>query len=142
MVEEIQEHLGIMGHASVLAGTLTWSPATQGDETRRVVVSVKSKEGKTRIRVEERFEMRGWRRVFIPVGGLSGILVATIMATVLGVADSAMPGLIIPFAGAGVASGIFGSIKFELNTRRPQLQSLSQRLAAISEKSVKRLLGA
>lgn len=141
LVEEIQGHLGIMGHASVLAGTLTWSPATQGEETRRVVVSVKSREGRTRIRVEERFEMRGWRRIFVVVGGLSGITLAAITAALLGIADAAMPQMIIPFAGAGVASGIFGSIKFEANTRRPQLQGLSQRLAAIAENAVKGLLG-
>lgn len=142
LVEEIQGHLGIMGHASVLAGTLTWSPATQGDETRRVVVSVTSKEGQTRIRVEERFEMRGWRRLFVAGGALSGVAFAALAATVLGVADAAMPALIIPFLGAGVASGVFGSIKFEANTRRPQLQGLSQRLASIAENSVRGLLGA
>jgi len=141
LVEEIQDRLGIMGHASVLAGTLTWSPATQGEEVRRVVVSVKSKEGRTRIRVEERFEMRGWRRVFIGVGALSGIMFAAVTATFLGIADAAMPALIIPFAGMGVASGVFGSIKFEANTRRPQLQGLSQGLSAIAEKAVKGLLG-
>lgn len=141
LVEEIQGHLGIMGHASVLGGTLTWSPATQGEETRRVVVSVKSREGRTRIRVEERFEIRGWRRLFIGVGALSGVMFAALTATAFGIADATMPALILPFMGAGIASGVFGTIKFETNTRRPQLQGLSQRLAAISEKAVKGFLG-
>jgi hypothetical protein len=140
-VEEIQGQLGIMGHASVLAGTLTWSPATQGEEVRRVVVSVKSKEGRTRIRVEERFEIRGFRRGFIVAGGLTGVMFAAVMATFLGVADATMPALILPFAGLGVASGVFGTIKFEANTRRPQLQGLSQRLADIAGNAVKGLLG-
>lgn len=37
MVEEIQDRLGIVGHASVLAGALTWSPATQNEDSRRLV---------------------------------------------------------------------------------------------------------
>jgi len=139
MVEEIQEHLAIMGHASVLANTLTWGPATHGEESRRVVVSVKKKDGMTRVRVEERFEIRSYRRFFVAMGGLSGALFAALAAAVLGVGGDSMPALLIPFMGMGVAGGVFGTIKFEANTRRPQLEALSRRLKDIAETAVGRL---
>ncbi|MBT8395949.1 MAG: serine/threonine protein kinase [Gemmatimonadetes bacterium] len=141
MVDEIQETLGIMGHASVLANTLTWSPATQGEDSRRVVVAVKSKDGVTRIRVEERFEIRSFRRAFVAVGGVSGAVIAAVTATFLGIADSAMPALLIPFMGLGVVSGVVGTIRFEANTRRPQLEALSGRLREIAEKMTRKLPG-
>ena len=141
MVEEIQETLGIMGHASVLSNTLTWSPATQGDDSRRVVVSVKSKEGRTRIRVEERFEIRSFRRAFVAAGGFSGAVFAAVMATFLGIADQALPALLIPAMGLGVVGGVVGTIKFEANTRRPQLAALCERLKEMAEGVVRRLPG-
>jgi hypothetical protein len=137
MVEEIQENLQVMGHASVLANNLTWSPATQGEESRRVVVSVKNKGGQTRIRLEETYGIRGFRRALIPVGAVTGVVFAVLIATILGIADQALPGLIIPIMGLGIVGGIFGTIKFEANTRRPQLAALLERLKGIGEKSLK-----
>jgi hypothetical protein len=141
IVEEIQNELGIMGHASVLAGNLTWSPASQGEESRRIVISVRSKEGRTRVRVEERFEIRGFRRAFIAVGGLSGFVFAALVSTVFGMPESSVPALLIPCLGAGVVSGVVGTIKFEANTRRPQLQALTDRLASLAKAAVERLPG-
>jgi len=140
IVEEIQNELGVMGHASVLAGTLTWSPATQGEESRRVVISVRSKEGQSRVRVEEKFEIRGFRRFFIAAGGLSGALFAALATTVLGLGDApSVPALLLPCLALGVAGGVFGTIKFEANTRRPQLERLAARLSGLAEASVKQL---
>jgi hypothetical protein len=141
LVEEIQERLGIMGHASVLANSLTWSPATQGEESRRVVVSVKSKEGRTRIRVEERFEIRSYRRFFVAAGGLSGAVLAAVLATFLGISDSSLPALLLPCLVLGVVSGVFGTIRFEANTRRPQLEALADRLRQLAEGIVRTLPG-
>jgi hypothetical protein len=139
LVEEIEDLLGIVGHASVLAHSLTWSPATHGEESRRVVVTVKSKDGQTRIRVEEKFEIRSYRRFFVGLGGASGVLFAALAAAVLGVPDSSMPALILPFLGMGVLGGVFGTIKFEANTRRPQLEALRDRLAELSEAEIEKL---
>ncbi|MGD8866259.1 MAG: serine/threonine-protein kinase, partial [Gemmatimonadales bacterium] len=50
MVDEIQARLDVVGHASVLAGSLTWSPATHGEASRNVVVTVTPREGRTHIR--------------------------------------------------------------------------------------------
>jgi len=133
IVEEIQNELGIMGHASVLAGTLTWSPATQGEDTRRVVISIRSKEGNTRVRVEERFDIRGFRRFLIPAAGLSGVLFAALAA---GLTDASLPLLLFPCAGLGLTGGVFGTIKFEANTRRPQLERLAARLSALAAAAV------
>ncbi len=141
MVDEIQDTLGIIGHASVLSNTLTWSPATQGDDSRRVVVSVKAKDGRTRIRVEERFEIRSFRRAFVAAGGLSGAVFAAAMAAFLGIADQAMPALLIPAMGLGVVGGVVGTIRFEANTRRPQLEALSGRLMEMAERVIRRLPG-
>ena len=141
LVEEIEDMLGIVGHASVLAHTLTWSPATQGVESRRVVVTVKSKDGKTRLRVEEKFEIRSYRRVFVGMGAASGGLVAALAAAVLGVPDASMPALIIPLAGLGILGGVVGTIKFEANTRRPQLEALRDRLVELAEAGVENLPG-
>ncbi len=141
LVGEIEDILGIVGHASVLARSLTWSPATQGEESRRVVVTLKSKDGMTRIRVEEKFDIRSYRRFFVGLGALSGVLFAALAATVLGVPDGAAPGLILPFLGLGIAGGVFGTIKFEANTRRPQLQALLGRLTELSEAEMGKLPG-
>lgn len=138
MVEEIQESLGIVGHASILAGTLTWSPATHGEESRRVVVSVRSRDGATRVRVEERFELRGFRRVFVVLGGLTGVLTAALLSTVLGIPESAAPALILPVVALGVVGGVVGTIRFEANSRRGQLEALAGRLVAMAEAAVER----
>jgi hypothetical protein len=120
----------------VLAKSLTWSPATQGEESRRVVVAVKVAEGRTRIRVEERYEIRGFRRLFPVAGGLSGAVFGAIAASVLGIADATLPALLIPFMAMGIGGGVFGSIKFEANTRRPQLEALARRLEDLARGSV------
>jgi hypothetical protein len=140
LVEEIQGRLGIMGHASVLANSLTWSPATHSEEIRRVLVSVKSREGKTRIRVEEMFEIRAWRKLFVAAGGFSGALMAGVLAMFFGVGAGA-PVLLIPLAGMGIAGGVYGTIKFEANTRRPQLEALAAQLAGMAEEAVRKLPG-
>jgi hypothetical protein len=103
------------------------------------VVSVKSKEGRTRIRVEERFEIRSYRRFFVAVGGLSGAVMAAVLATFLGISDASLPALLIPCLGLGVASGVFGTIRFEANTRRPQLEALTGRLKELAEGIVRKL---
>lgn len=141
MVEEIQSSLGIVGHSSILAGSLTWSPATQTEGSRKIVVSVKSAEGRTRVRVEERFEMRGLRKAFIPLGGLAGIMLAGVGDFLLGGLPGPQGPILIPCLALGVAAGVFGTIKFEANTRRPQLQALAERLSAMVRDDVELTLG-
>jgi tRNA A-37 threonylcarbamoyl transferase component Bud32 len=141
MVEEIQGTLGIVGHSSILSGSLTWSPATQTEGSRGIVVSVKHREGQTRIRVEERFDMRGARKFFIPLGGLAGILVASVGDFLMGGLGESPPAILIPCLGLGVVAGVFGTIKFEANTRRPQLAALATRLKGLAQQAAERRLG-
>ena len=61
LVDEIQSTLGIVGHVSVVGGSLTWSPAAPGTESRKLVITITPQSGKTHIHIEERFEMSGWR---------------------------------------------------------------------------------
>jgi len=70
---------------------------------------------------------------------LSGGVFAALLALVGGIPDSAMPAILIPFIGLGVAGGVFGTIRFEANTRRPQLESLLARLQEAGEEAVRKL---
>jgi hypothetical protein len=141
LVAEIQARLGMVGHASVLAGTLTWSPAAQSEETRKVVVSVERRDGRTSIRVDERYEIRGFRKVFVGLGVASGVVAAAVVGAFLGVTSEAAPALLIPFAGLGVFTAIQGTIRFEANTRRPELEGLAARLAQLAEQEIRKEIG-
>ncbi|NIU19340.1 MAG: hypothetical protein GWN79_09715, partial [Actinobacteria bacterium] len=81
-MREIESTLGIAGHVSVYGDSLTWSPASQGTEERKIVISVGSEGGRTRIHVEERVELSGWR-VFIPGWGVGGGIAAGLGASLL-----------------------------------------------------------
>jgi hypothetical protein len=135
IVEEIQGTLGITGHVSILEGTLTWSPAAPGADSRKIVVTVASREDGTQIRVEERFEISGWR-VFAPGWGAAGAMLFLILVLVglgLGVSEAAiLPILAAGFAGAYLT--VAGMIKSGKVRREPQLQALADRLAALVER--------
>jgi len=129
----IQTHLGITGHTSVLGSTLTWSPAVAGFEARRIVVTVASQKGHTRIHVEERFEVAGFKMVFpawgAAVGALSGFGLAALLGT---------PGIasVIP-AALGAASGGLLTAKAVIHVparrRRAELETLAQRIGQLLE---------
>ncbi|HSG82711.1 MAG TPA: serine/threonine-protein kinase, partial [Gemmatimonadota bacterium] len=70
LVREIESALDTIGHASTLGRSLTWSPARQGKETRKVVVTVTPGGGQTRVRIEELIDDPG----FAPAlgGGFGG----------------------------------------------------------------------
>ncbi len=137
MVEEIQERLGIVGHASVLAGTLTWSPATQSEDSRRLVITVRAKDGATQIQVREEFGLGGIRKVALPVGVFSGAGIGALLSALLGLG----PALVAPGAILGVPAAIMALIRIEANTRRPQLDALAARLEEIAEGAVRERLG-
>ena len=63
---------------------------------------MRSKEGQSRVRVEEKFEIRGFRRFFIAAGGLSGALFAALATTVFGLA----PLVFFPGAGSELYRGL------------------------------------
>jgi hypothetical protein len=128
IAEEIQAHLGLEGHASALAGSLTWSPATQSEDSRRIVITIRAKEGTTHVVVHEEFALGGFRRLFIPVGVILGGLAGMGIGTLVGLG----PAGAIPGVAVGIAAGIQGIIRIEKGIRRPQLEALADRLAEMA----------
>jgi hypothetical protein len=106
-----------------------------------VVVSVARREGRTQIRVDERYEIRGFRKVFIGLGAVSGVVVAAVIGAFFGVHGDATPALLLPALGIGVFAAVQGTIRFESNTRRPQLEALAARLTQLAEEAVRKELG-
>ncbi|MDP2958734.1 MAG: hypothetical protein Q8N53_20080, partial [Longimicrobiales bacterium] len=137
IVEEIQAHAGIEGHASVLAGSLTWSPATQSEDSRRLVVSIRAKDGATHVTVHEEFGAGGLRKMAFPVGGIAGALTGVGIGALLGIG----PLLAIPGLAVGLTAAILGTIRIEARIRRPGLQQLADRLAQMVRDAAKKQLG-
>jgi hypothetical protein len=134
LAEQIQAVLGIEGHASVLGGSLTWSPATQSEDSRSVVVTVRAKGGATEVVVHEEFGMRGVQKLSIPAGILSGGLVGLGVGALFGLPPAgALPGALI-----GAAAAIRGSTSLMKRWRRPQLEELADRLAELAAEAARR----
>jgi tRNA A-37 threonylcarbamoyl transferase component Bud32 len=131
LVMEIQTALGIAGHVSTLGNSLTWSPAAPGSETRKVVVTVAPRAGATHIHVEERLELAGWRLFAPGWGAAAGALFGFGSGALLGVSEVAVAvqGLICAFAGAFLS--VQGFIRIPARRRKPQLEQLTDRLAAL-----------
>jgi len=129
LVPVIEQELDLIGHASVVGGTLTWSPAGQGAEGRHVVVTVRPHPEGTEIHLEERLEFAGWR-MFAPGWGAGfGALLGLAVAAAIGLDKAA----ILPLALPGGALGAFMTAKGIENTmrdvRQPQMQRLLNRLS-------------
>ncbi len=137
LVEEIQSALGTAGHVSTLGKTLTWSPATPGSEGRRVVVTITRAAGQTLIHIEERLELTSWR-MWVPAWGAgAGTVIGLLLMLALGEQGT---GLLIPallFAGGGVFLAVNGLILGMASHRRPQLEDLGDRLAAVAERATR-----
>jgi hypothetical protein len=129
MVAEIERGLGLVGHASVMGGTLTWSPATQGEQTRRIVVQVAARDGRTAIRIQEDLELQGWRKLAIPGGIVTGGAFGAVVAGMGGMGEPAGPMLVIVCAFLGVFFGIRSGTGFAATSREPVLQLLAKTLA-------------
>jgi hypothetical protein len=126
MAAEIEAALGIEGHSSVLGDSLTWSPATQSEDSRRLVISVRAKDGATEVNVHEEFALGGFRRMFVPAGGIAGALAGLGIGALVGITG---PLLAIPGLAVGIVGGIQGVIRIEKRMRRPQLEELAGRAA-------------
>jgi hypothetical protein len=140
LVKEIQSTLGIVGHVSTMGGSLTWSPAAPGSDQRKIVVTVSPDAGATRIHIEERFELSGWR-IFAPGWGVGvGIIVGLAVTTYLGAPDRA---LMFVSLGLGAIGGFMGAraIPWIGKARRlPQLVRLADRLEDLVQRSVRQAL--
>jgi len=129
LVEEIEDELDLIGHASIVGRTLTWSPAAQGSEGRQLVVTVRPRDGGTEIHMEERYEMSGLRQAAPGLGGAMGFAVGGAFAASLGFGDGAVVALAAPFVLLGIWMGFKGVENTFVQSSAPQLQRLLDRLS-------------
>jgi len=142
MVEEIQRHLDLVGHASVMGGTLTWSPAPQSEETRKIIISVTPREGKTVIRLQETLEIQGLKKVVFPVGAATGLAFGAAIAGGLGMGEPAGPLFTLLLAVGGIFAAFRTTVSIDAGERGPQLERLARALVEIGEGAVAGELGA
>jgi hypothetical protein len=141
MVDQIEHTLGVKGLASVLGGTLTWSPAAQTDSTRRVLVTVKPRNGQTAVHIQETLEIQGMKKAIFPIGGFSGMAFGAIMGSFFGLGEPAGPIFALVCGVGGLITAYVTTTKIDAGERGPQLWALAQRLAEIGEDAVKGRLG-
>jgi len=141
MVGEIQRRLDLVGHASVMGGTLTWSPAAQSDTTRRIVISVTPQGDSTAIRIQETLEIQGFKRVVFPVGALTGAAFGAAIAAGLGMGEPAGPLFTIAFVGMGIFSAFRLTTSIHAGERGPQLEALARALAEIGSEAIRGRIG-
>jgi hypothetical protein len=131
LVEEIESELGLAGRVSSAGNALTWKPRARGGEASRLEVKIEVIGGRTRIQVEDRLELGGWKSV-APIwgaggGGLFGLLLALAQNTPEPFVI--IPGLVFAFwGGLLTAEGILGS---DARKKLPQLKKLAERLAEL-----------
>jgi len=139
IVEEIQAAMKAVGHATQLGSSLTWSPAAEGGSGREMVVTVSVERGRTRIHVEEKYSLTAWR-LFAPgwgaaLGALAGF---GVFGGILGI-DSVV--IVVPAlfgAVGGAVAAATGILRTMVNSRRPLLEQLADRLTAQVERSAVR----
>jgi hypothetical protein len=141
MVGEIQRHLDLVGHASVIGGTLTWSPAAQSESTRRIVISVTPRGGRTLIRLQETLEIQGFKKVVFPIGALTGAAFGAAIAGGLGMGEPAGPLFAIAFIGMGIFSALRLTTSIDAGEKGPQLQALGRALTEIGAEASEKRLG-
>ena len=134
LVREIQEALHVVGHGTAVGDALTWSPAAQGSGGRRLVVTITPEQGRTRIRIQERFELGGEWAFLPPAGAAIGAVLGFGVLAVSGIFGSVnQPLMLLPVAllaalGAVSATRIYQTS--QVDTRVPQLRGLADRLEA------------
>jgi serine/threonine protein kinase len=128
LVADIHRVLGFVGSVSIVGNSLQWSGRVPGFVGRDVRVLIARERGKTRVRVEEHVELRG-ASIFVPGWGAAAGGLATLAITRL----LGMPGeaalLAIPAAFGGAAAMVTGVINGLSRKRRPELETLADRLA-------------
>ncbi|MCL7957924.1 MAG: protein kinase [marine benthic group bacterium] len=129
LVPEIEEELKLVGHASLIGRTLTWSPAAQGVEGRQVVVTVRPRGEGTEVQIAERIELSGWK-MFAPGWGTGlGALFGLFLAASLGLQEAGLLVGAVPGAFLGAFMMVKGIENTITDTRRPELQHLLERLS-------------
>jgi serine/threonine protein kinase len=134
LVSVIENELDLIGHASVVGRTLTWSPAGQGSEGRHMVVTVRPHPEGTQVHLEERLDFAGWKVSPPGLGAGAGMLLGAAAAAMFGLDGAAILALALPGGVLGafmIVKGIENTMRV---TRQPQMQRLLNRLSlAIGE---------
>jgi len=138
MVDQIQTSLGVVGHASVVGGSLTWSPAAHSETTRSVVVSVTPRRGQTVIHIEETLEIRGFKKAIFPAAGLTAGAFGALIGWGLGMGEPAGPLFALLCVGGGIATAFFTATKLDAEKKGPQITALARRLAELAEDEMER----
>jgi hypothetical protein len=129
LVAEIQRTLGVPGHASTFGRSLTWSSAAQGTTGRHVLVSVTTGAGRTRIHVEEKLELTGFRKAAPGLAAGLGFILSTGVLAGLQRNPAALL-LMLVFAGGAAYLTYLGVTIGAVYQRLPQHRLLADRLAA------------
>lgn len=134
LVKEIHSRLGVVGHASTVGSTLTWTAAVGSGAGRTVQITVAALGGATQFRIEERLRVVGPRQLVTVLGLTAGGVAGAALAMAAGLADS--PLLILPtfaLAAVGALLAVRAQISSLMKQRLPQLQALGDRLVALGE---------
>ncbi len=119
LVPLIEDELDLIGHASIVGRTLTWSPAAQGTEGEE-----------TEVHLEERLELAGWREAAPGIGAGIGLLFGTLVGLAMGLSDGAILITALPGGASGAWMMLKGIENTMADTRRPELQKLLERLSS------------
>ena len=133
LIPVIEDELDLIGHVSIVGRTLTWSPAAQGSEGRQIVVTVRPRGEGTEVHLDERLEYSGIKEAVPGIGAGIGGLFGVLLALMMGLDDAAILLTTLPVAGLGAWMGLKGVENTMVDTRRPELQKLLERLSAVVE---------
>ena len=133
LIPVIEDELDLIGHASIVGQTLTWSPAAQGSEGRHIVVTVRSRGGGTEVHLEERLEYSGWRQAAPGMGAGFGMLFGLSVALMMGLQEAAILVPAVPSGALGAWMAFKGMENTMVDTRRPELQKLLERMSTAVE---------
>jgi hypothetical protein len=127
---EIQQKVGALGQASVVARTLTWQTETP-NKARSLQIVVTSRAGKTHIRIEERLNQLAGALFGGLVGGVGAGAGGAGLGVALGVLGSAVLAVAFPL---GAVAGSYFAARTIFSTmvarRRDVLQDLLHHLSA------------
>ena len=135
LIPVIEDELDLIGHVSIVGRTLTWSPAAQGAEGRQIVVTVRPRGEGTEVHLDERLELTGWRQAAPGMGAGFGSLFGLFLALMMGLQEAALLLIAVPSGALGAWMAFKGMENTLVDTRRPELQKLLERLSAAVERT-------
>jgi hypothetical protein len=131
LMVEIQRHAGTHGQPSLMGRTLTWQTDTP-NRSRSTQVTVSSRDGETRIRIEERLhQLAGQLFGGVVAGGGGGLGFGLALPIALEVLGSAFLAVALPVTALGLSYGVARAIFRRVARRRRR--ALSRLLDGLTE---------